>query len=139
MTGTTMVATLERLGVLATFVWSRMSSDNPFSESLFRTPKNRPDNLSTAPADLVAPRAWVGAVGRWYDTQHLHGAIRFVTLDRFSGRDVAILAADCVDYQQARAARPDRWSAATRKWEPLAGVRLHPGHSVERRTHRVAA
>jgi len=42
MTGATMVATLERLGVIPSFEPSRVSDDNPYSESLFKTLKYRP-------------------------------------------------------------------------------------------------
>jgi putative transposase len=140
MKGATMVATLERLGVLASFSRPGVSNDNPFSESLFRTLKYRPDYPSTPFADLAAARAWVDAFVRWYNTQHLHSAIRFVTPeDRHAGRDVAILAARHAVYQQARAARPDRWSGATRNWEPVTAVRLNPEHAVERDKDRSAA
>jgi putative transposase len=37
MKGATMLATLERLGVAASFCRPRVSNDNPYSESLFKT------------------------------------------------------------------------------------------------------
>ena len=140
MKGATMVATLERLGVLASFSRPSVSNDNPFSESLFRTLKYRPEYPTQPFADLAAARRWVSAFVRWYNTQHLHSAIRFVTpADRHAGRDGAILAARHAVYQQARAARPDRWSGATRNWAPVAEVRLNPDHAAEQRNDRVAA
>jgi transposase InsO family protein len=54
-----MVATLERLGVLASFSRPSVSNDNPFSESLFRTLKYRPECPTQPFADLAA--AGVGA------------------------------------------------------------------------------
>jgi len=42
MKGSTMVTTLEKLGVLASYSRPGVSDDNPFSESLFRTMKYRP-------------------------------------------------------------------------------------------------
>lgn len=140
MKGATMVATLERLGVLASFSRPSVSNDNPFSESLFRTLKYRPEYPSTPFANLAAERQWVSTFVRWYRTQHLHSAIRFVTpADRHAGRDVAILAARHAVYQQARAARPERWSGPTRNWAPVLEVRLNPEHAAERRTDRVVA
>jgi transposase InsO family protein len=42
MKGATMLATLQRLGVVASFSRPRVSEDNPYSEALFRTLKYRP-------------------------------------------------------------------------------------------------
>jgi transposase InsO family protein len=43
MKGATMLATLENLGVVASFSRPRVSNDNPYAEALFRTCKYRPD------------------------------------------------------------------------------------------------
>jgi len=40
----TLETRLEELGVLRSFSRPRVSNDNPYSESLFRTVKYRPDN-----------------------------------------------------------------------------------------------
>jgi putative transposase len=111
MKGATMLVTLERLGVLASFSRPGVSNDNAFSESLFRTLKYRPEYPSKPFADIEAARAWVTSFVRWYNTQYLHSSIRFVKpADRHMGRDVAILAARQAVYNAARAERPDRWS-----------------------------
>lgn len=103
MKGATMVATLERLGVLASFSRPGVSNDNPFSESLFRTLKYRPEYPGKPFASLEAARSWVKDFVRWYNTQHLHSAIRFVTPeDRHAGREAAILAARQAVYEEAR-------------------------------------
>ena len=54
MKGSTMVATLERLGVLPSFSRPRVSNDNPFSEALFRTLKYCPTYPSRPFTDLDA-------------------------------------------------------------------------------------
>jgi putative transposase len=79
MKGSTMVATLQRLGVLASFSHPRVSDDNPFSESLFQTLKYRPEYPGGPFADLETARRWVDRFVSWYNTEHLHSAIRFVT------------------------------------------------------------
>ncbi len=42
MKGSTMLATLQRLGVVPSFSRPHVSDDNPFSEALFRTLRYRP-------------------------------------------------------------------------------------------------
>jgi len=132
MKGATMVATLERLGVLPSFSRPRVSNDNPFSESLFRTLKYRPEYPAQPFVDLADARAWVSAFVRWYNTTHLHSGIRFVTpADRHAGRDVALLAARHLVYAAAHRRHPERWSGRTSNWDPIVDVTLNPGRTVQ--------
>jgi putative transposase len=129
MKGATMIATLERLGVLASFSRPGVSDDNAYSESLFRTMKYRPTFPTQPFADLAAAQAWVAAFVHWYNTQHLHSAIRFVTPDdRHAGRDTAVLVARRAVYSRARHRTPARWSGSIRNWDPINAVRLNPEH-----------
>lgn len=140
MKGATMVVTLERLGVLASFSRPGVSNDNPFSESLFRTLKYRPEYPTQPFADIAAARAWVRTFVRWYNTAHLHSAIRFVTPeDRHTGRDIAILAARHTIYVDAQARHPERWSGSTRNWDPITDVTLNPERGVESTLQHIAA
>lgn len=139
MKGATMVVTLERLGVLASFSRPGVSNDNPFSESLFRTLKYRPEFPTQPFADLATARRWVAAFVRWYNTEHLHSAIRFVTpADRHAGRDTAILAARQTVYAAARRRHPERWSGGLRNWAPITDVTLNPEPVAESPTRLVA-
>jgi transposase InsO family protein len=139
MKGATMVATLERLGVLASFSRPGVSNDNPFSEALFRTLKYRPGYPAQPFADLGAARTWVAAFVRWYNHDHRHSAIRFVTpAERHAGRDDALLQHRQAVYQRARARTPARWSGTTRNWTPIAEVQLNPEHQPARQDARVA-
>lgn len=139
MKGATMVATLERLGVLASFSRPGVSNDNAYSEALFRTLKYRPAYPRQPFADLVAARAWVEAFVNWYNTQHLHSAIRFVTpADRHAGRDIALLLRRRAVYARARTRTPERWSGKTRDWTPIHAVRLNPEPDVVIPTRCVA-
>jgi putative transposase len=139
MKGATMVATLERLGVLASFSRPGVSNDNPFSEALFRTLKYRPGYPAQPFADLGAARTWVAAFVRWYNHDHRHSAIRFVTpAERHAGRDDALLLQRQAVYQRARARTPARWSGTTRNWTPIAEVQLNPEHQPARQDTRVA-
>lgn len=139
MKGATMVATLERLGVLASYSRPGVSNDNAYSEALFRTLKYRPAFPTHPFVDRPAARAWVTAFVRWYNTQHLHSAIRLVTpADRHAGRDLALLRARGTVYARAKRRHPERWSGAARNWDPIAAVRLNPEHQAVASPARVA-
>jgi putative transposase len=66
------------LGVGQTHNRPRVSNDNPFSESEFRTMKYRPNYPGTF-ADLDAARAWVSSYVPWYNQQHRHSGIALFT------------------------------------------------------------
>jgi putative transposase len=133
MKGSTMLATLQRLGVVASFSRPSVSDDNPFAEALFRTLKYRPGFPRKPFASLEAAREWVDGFVRWYNDEHLHCAIRYVTpSDRHAGRDSAILAARRGVYRAARRRTPRRWSGPTRNWTPIGAVYLNP---VKQETH----
>jgi transposase InsO family protein len=70
MKGATMLATLQSLGVVASFSRPRVSDDNPFSESLFRTLKYRPEYPENAFSSLEEARVWVRDFVTWYNTEH---------------------------------------------------------------------
>jgi putative transposase len=92
MKGATMLATLQSLGIMLSFSRPSVSDDNPYSESLFRTLKYRPDYPSKPFVDLQADRAWVEGFTQWYNHQHRHSAIQFVTpAQRHAGKDSDIL------------------------------------------------
>jgi transposase InsO family protein len=127
MKGATMLATLQQLGVMPSFSRPSVSDDNPYSESLFRTLKYTPEYPSRPFASLEQAREWVHAFVRWYNDEHRHSGIRFVTpSERHSGKEVEILAAREATYAAAKAQHPERWSGKTRNWSPVAEVWLNP-------------
>ena len=68
-----------QLGVLRSFSRPRVSNDNPYSESLFRTVKYRPDYPRRPFGSKDEACQWVAGFVDWYNHQHRHSAIRFVT------------------------------------------------------------
>ena len=126
MKGETMLATMQRLGVMPSFSRPSVSNDNPFSESLFRTVKYCPLYPTTPFASLAAAREWVATFVQWYNHEHLHSGIRFTTpASRHTGTDTAILHnRDCV-YHAAQRTHPSRWSGATRNWMKIERVTLN--------------
>lgn len=134
MKGATMLATLQRLGVVASFSRPRVSDDNPFAEALFRTMKYKPGYPNKPFESIDAARAWVNDFVRWYNTEHLHSALNFVTPDdRYRGRDRAILAARHLVYERARKRHPERWTGETRDWSPAPPVTLNPNQVINSR------
>ena len=140
MKGSTMLATLQRLGIMASFSRPGVSDDNPFSESLFRTLKYRPEYPSAPFESLEQARAWVALFVRWYNTAHLHSGINFVTpADRHDGREDAIFERRRGVYEAARKRHPERWSGSTRRWESVKEVRLNPAKDSEARSEKPRA
>lgn len=123
----TLRVTLERLKVEPTYNRPRVSNDNPYSESLFRTTKYRPDYPSAGFSDLGSARQWVLDFVNWYNLEHKHSGIKFVTPNqRHNGEDRAILAHRDEVYRQARNDNPSRWTGHTRDWSWQANVKLNP-------------
>jgi len=124
---TTVLAMLYWLGVKPSYSRPRVSDDNAYSESLFRTAKYRPEFPTKGFVDLAAARAWAAHFVRWYNVDHRHSGIRYVSpAQRHAGDDHAILAARHDLYVQARERNPTRWSRSTRNWTPIGAVTLNP-------------
>lgn len=127
MKGSTMLATLQRLGVVPSFSRPHVSDDNPYSESLFRTMKYRPSYPSKPFSSIEEARQWVARFVAWYNTEHLHSAIGFVAPDdRHSGHDILLLQRRRAVYQRARRQHPERWSGEARSWPHIEEVTLNP-------------
>lgn len=93
MKGATMLATLQQLGIMPSFSRLSVSNDNPYSESLFRTLKYRPNYPGHPFPDLQTARVWVQGFADWYNDEHRHSAIKFVTpAQRHAREDSQILA-----------------------------------------------
>ena len=113
--GTTVLAMLHWLGIAPSHSRPRVSDDNAYAEALFRTAKYRPEFPAAGFADLAEARQWAAAFVHWYNHEHRHSGIRYVTPDqRHAGGDHPILAARHALYQQARERHPRRWSGRTR-------------------------
>lgn len=127
MKGALMLSTLQALGVMPSFSRPAVSNDNPYSESIFKTMKYRPGYPQSPFENLLAARQWVGTFVHWYNEEHRHSAIGFVTpAQRHAGLDVTLLNRRVAVYEAAKAKHPQRWSGATRNWQPVLVVHLNP-------------
>ena len=132
MKGETMLATMQRLGISASRSRPSVSNDNPYSESLFRTLKYRPDMPVKPFEDITQARHWVELLVNWYNYEHRHSAISFVTpQQRHTGQDVEILTQRSKLYEQARLKNPQRWSKNTRNWNRVNVVHLNPDKPMQ--------
>jgi putative transposase len=127
MKGNTMLAKLQQFGVMPSFSRPSVSDDNAFAESVMRTIKYNPAYPDRPFADLAEARAWVATFVAWYNNEHLHSGIQFVTpAQRHLGLDVEILAHRHRVYTAARARHPERWTGPTRNWVHPSVVVLNP-------------
>lgn len=132
MKGATLLATLQKLGISPSRSRPAVSNDNPYSESLFKTLKYDSRYPSKPFATITKAREWVERFVHWYNHEHRHSGIQFVTpAQRHNGEDRAILLNRHDVYQAAKTKNPTRWSQNTRNWEWQHEVKLNPEKSNE--------
>lgn len=127
MKAATFLATLEKLGAQSSFSRPRVSNDNPYSESLFKTMKYCPKYPSKGFLNLEEAREWVQRFVKWYNLTHLHSGINFITpYQRHYGLDKRIIENRIKVYEEAKIRHPERWSGDTRDWSLPEHVALNP-------------
>jgi len=133
MKGSSMLAMMQALNIVPSFSRPHVSDDNPYVESIFRTLKYRPGHDGMRFDTVEEAEQWVEKFVRWYNHQHLHSGIGFVTpADRHERRDLAILAQRRSLYDEAQAAHPERWTKRHRPWDRPEKVLLLPSQQAVR-------
>ncbi len=123
----TLLAKMYALGVLSSYSRPRVSNDNPYSESLFRTLKYCPWWPENGFRSIDDARVWVNRFVNWYNFEHKHSGVKYVTpAERHQGNDMKILAARKAVYQLAREQHPERWGKHLRNWDYISEVYLNP-------------
>ncbi|MGH2507508.1 MAG: IS3 family transposase [Ktedonobacteraceae bacterium] len=111
----TLVEFLYARGICLTTNRPRVSNDNPFSESLFKTLKYRagyPKSFKT----LLVATSWFADFVDWYNTKHLHSCLAYVTpQQRRHGLAHHILDARNQTIALARSKHPLRWGTRPAK------------------------
>ena len=127
MVGSSMLSRMQALGVMPSLSRPGVSDDNPYSEALFRTVKYAPVYPGHF-RSVDEARAYFEAFVNWYNHDHRHSAIRFVTpAQRHDGEDRALLVKRKALYEHAKALHPQRWNGrATRNWDRIDAVHLNP-------------
>lgn len=127
MKAATFLGTLEKLGVQSSFSRPRVSNDNPYSESLFRTLKYFPKYPTSGFESLSHARRWVSEFVYWYNECHYHSGIKYVTPgSRHRGEDKLILENRKEVYRLAKTRTPERWTTNIRDWSYIGNVALNP-------------
>lgn len=136
----TLKAKLEALGITPSHSRPGVSDDNAHIEAWFRTCKYTPGYPANGFASLEAAREWTHRFVTWYNTEHRHSALAFVTPEqRHRGDDQALLAKRRQVYAAARERHPLRWKRQTRLWVAPGCVWLNPPPQVEERCQEKAA
>ena len=134
MKGATMLETLYKLGITPSNSRPRVSNDNPYAESVFKTLKYRPNYQPKGFASLEEAREWVAGFVRWYRFEHHHSGIKFLTpAEVHSGKAQEILEKRHDLYEKAKEQHPERWNGrSTRDWSLPDEVYLNPAQVSEK-------
>jgi len=134
MKGITMLGMLQHLGVIPSFSRPSVSDDNPYSEALFKTTKYHSSYPSIKRFESIqSARQWCEQFVLWYNTEHLHSALKFITpQQRHSGEAKARLQLRDDVYKKAQKRFPERWSKNTRNWILPEQITLNPSKRKKR-------
>jgi len=132
MKGATMLGTLHKLGVATSFSRPSVSNDNAYSEAMFRTMKYHSGYPDKPFDSLEEARHWVAGFQQWYNEQHRHSALKFITpAQRHRGEDQVLLRQRAQLYEAAKARRPERWSGNSRNWTRPEIIMLNPQKQIK--------
>ncbi|MEI6702935.1 MAG: IS3 family transposase [Deltaproteobacteria bacterium] len=109
MKAATMIMMFFQLGIIPSFSRPRVSDDNPYSESFFKTLKcnvRYPHHFD----GIEHSRSWTADFVNWYNTEHRHSGIGYVTpQQRHDGLDLQIFERRNKTLDRAREIHPERW------------------------------
>jgi len=81
---------------------------------------------------VIEARHWITGLVEWYNHEHRHSAISFVTpAQRHEGLDEQLLNNRKAVYEAAYAKNPERWTGSTRNWQRIEKVHLNPDKAKE--------
>lgn len=128
MKGATMLETLYALGITPSNSRPRVSNDNPYSESIFKTLKYWPNYQPKGFDSIKEARNWCAEFVKWYRFDHHHSGIKFLTpAQRHAGKSEQVLNKRHDVYESAKANHPERWNGRkTRNWTNIEKVYLNP-------------
>lgn len=129
----TLKTRLEELGISSSYSRPRVSNDNPYSESQFRTLKYRPNYPYEGFETLYAAREWVAEFADWYNNTHYHSGINYLTpTSLHNGTANKIMKKRKAVYAAAKLLNPTRFNRGIRKWEAPLFAELNPTSEKEK-------
>jgi transposase InsO family protein len=133
MKGATMLVTLFLLGVIPSFSRPRVSNDNPYIESLFKTVKYT-TGYPKKFRDIHHARSWLADFVHWYNTEHRHSGIGYMTPEkRHNGEGKKIMKHRNHVLLDAYKEHPERWSGTPSLWIEEPVVYLNPSLDTRRK------
>jgi len=126
MKGSMLLVTLHLLGVLPSFSRPRVSNDNPFIESFFKTVKFTPGYPGRF-QNIEHAWEWMADFVDWYNTVHRHSGIGYITPEqRHNGQVKKIMRFRNNVMNEARINHPERFSGEPVRWKEHPVVYLNP-------------
>lgn len=114
MVAGTVAELLNELGVAKSHSRPRVSNDNPYIESHFKTLKYRPDYPDRFDS-ISHARTWVRSFVSWYNEVHYHSGIGYLRpADLHHGNHTTIVDRRQITLNAAAAAHPERFSQPPR-------------------------
>jgi putative transposase len=139
MKGASLLETLYKLGITSSKSRPRVSNDNLYAESVFRTCKYRPDFPYKGFATIVDARTWVFEFVRYYNHEHRHSGIGHLTpVQRHNGLEDQIFQKRTAIYEAAKLRHPERRSQDIRNWSLDKTVWLNPDTDEDKKSLKVA-
>ena len=126
MKGTSLMALFSKLHIVNSYSRPRVSNDNPFSESFFKTLKYSPKYPAKFNS-IEEARVWMANFIDNYNNNHRHSGINYFTPNQMKSGDYKnLVAIRNQTIKEAREKNPQRWSKAVKQWSTNHKVILNP-------------
>lgn len=126
MKGTSLMALFHKLDIVNSYSRPRVSNDNPFSESFFKTLKYSPKYPAKFNS-IKEARIWMANFVDNYNNNHRHSGINYFTPNQMkNGEYKKLVSIRNKTIKEARANNPQRWSKAVKQWSLNHKVILNP-------------
>ena len=127
MKGITLCAFYYQLGIIPSFSRPRVSDDNPYIESFFKTTKYHA-GYPKCFHSLKESREWFSNFIHWYNYEHKHSALQYVTpMEKRKGKHIGIFENRNSVLEKAKLNHPERWgSRNTKRYEVRKVEVLNP-------------
>ena len=127
MKGITLCAFYYQLGIIPSFSRPRVSDDNPYIESFFKTTKYHA-GYPKCFHSLKESREWFSNFIHWYNYEHKHSSLQYVTpMEKRKGKHIGIFENRNSVLEKAKLNHPERWgSRNTKRYEVRKVEVLNP-------------